>query len=235
MNFISHFFFDRNLDDSLFVVGACTPDLVSVYNREAKLNERKVTRLLKDNELTPAQASFYQGVIRHFHIDKLFHSSEFFHQETNAISLKLREDFKGQDVQRGFFVAHIMLELVLDTILIKNDEELLVKFYKHFQAHSIDELKSLTEWVGGKSLPDYENFLGSFVNAQHLYKYKDIKYVIDVLKRILDRVGITEYTYLDSEEFGAFLEEYAKELTGRYPCILDEIDKGLFFLSENVR
>lgn len=222
MNFLSHYFLDHQIDDSLFVVGASTPDLLSIFDRKIKFKEREISKRVQDREVTAEQLSFYQGVIRHFQVDKLFHSSDFFHEETQELSHKLRLSFPKNELQRSFFVAHILLELSLDRLLIQQDETLLYKFYQHFERCTPQRIKKLTGWLAGRELlTSYDAFLGKFTRDQHLYRYKDWSYIVYVLKRILRRVGIFEYDYLDSKDFMVFLHTYESDLGLRYQQVLE--------------
>ena len=145
MNFISHFYLDRDLNDSHFFTGVSTPDLVSLFDRNIRLKARQMP-LLMENEATPEEVSFYQGVLRHFEGDRIFHTSHFFERETGQINDILKETFQER-VGRGFFVAHILFELLLDKILIQDDPSLLSEFYGHLTARPIQEYVRLTEWV----------------------------------------------------------------------------------------
>ncbi len=227
MNFISHYFIDRELDDSLFVVGVCTPDLLSIFNRNVRLNEREIHRLFQGDQVSEHQMSFAQGVIRHFQVDKLFHSSRFFHEETRLLSKQLRDEFTDSDIKRTFFVAHVLLELVLDKLLIHQDEKLLAQFYDHFSAHDASKMAALTAWLAQTELPSYENFLRNFVADRHLYHYTDWTYIVYVLKRILRRVGISEYNYLNAPAFMDFLERYEASLALRQTDVQQEMAEKL--------
>ena len=154
MNFISHFYLDRNLDDSLFFVGVSTPDLVSVFDRTIRLKEGRMP-LIMENEATKGEISFYNGVIRHFEVDKLFHTSDFFYSETEKIKNLLQEEFGKDHVPRAFFVAHVLFELILDRILIHHNNTLLPTFYDHLSRFPIKEYVRLTEWVTHTPMPAY--------------------------------------------------------------------------------
>lgn len=228
MNFLSHYYLDHDVDDSLFVVGASTPDLLSIFDRKIKFKEGHISKRVQDSEVTAEQQSFYQGVIRHFQVDKLFHSSDFFHEETTQLSHKLREAFPDADIQRSFFLAHILLELTLDRLLIQKDESLLYQFYHHFDRCTPQRIKKLTGWLAGTdALTSYDAFLRKFTRDQHLYRYKDWSYIIFVLKRILRRVGIFEYAYLDSRAFMSFLFAYESDLASRYQQVLQDFMRKL--------
>ena len=217
MNFISHYFLDKELDDSLFFVGMSTPDLLSVFDRSVRLRESRLP-LLMENEVPPGHISFYNGVLRHFEVDALFHSSAFFEEETSRISRLMRDTFPGYGFHRLFFVSHVLFELLLDKILIDQHPDLLPDYFQHFEAQKPEDVAQLTQWVTRAEIPGYENYYQKFVQRKHLYLYSDWKYVIYVLKRILQRVRIAKFSYLDEPRFLSVIRAYESDLSGR--CFL---------------
>lgn len=214
MNFISHYFLDKELDDSAFFVGVSTPDLLSVFDRSVRLRESRLP-LLMENEASPAQISFYNGVLRHFEVDALFHSSAFFEEETRHITRLMRDTFPGYGFHRLFFVSHVLFELLLDKILIDQHPGLLPDYFRHFEAQNPEHVAQMTQWVTRTEIPGYENYFHKFVQRKHLYLYSDWKYVIYVLKRILQRVRISKFSYLDEPRFLSVIRAYETELTDR--------------------
>ena len=220
MNFISHYFLDKELDDSFFFVGISTPDLLSVFDRSIRLKENRLP-LLMEKEALPAEVSFYHGVLRHFEVDALFHSSAFFHEETGRISQLLRATFPGFGFHRLFFVSHVLFELLLDKILIDQDPNLLPEYFRHFEQQPA-QVAQLTQWITRTEIPGYDNYFEKFVQRKHLYLYSDWKYVIYVLKRILQRVPIAKFSYLDDPRFLTAIRAYEVELTARcFPAFAD--------------
>jgi acyl carrier protein phosphodiesterase len=211
------------MEDSLFVVGTCTPDLVSIFDRNVRFKESSISKRVQNSEVSPEQMSFYQGVIRHFQVDRIFHSSDFFHTETRQLASELREAFPATHMKRSFFVAHVLLELVLDRLLIAKDEMLLSKFYAHFERCPNEQIVALTRWLtGGEPLPAYSDFVRRFTEDKHLYRYQEMDYIIYVLKRILRRVGIFEYDYLNSQAFLYQVQQYEQELGQRFEAVLED-------------
>ncbi len=217
MNFISHYYLDKEQEDSLFFVGMSTPDLLSVFDRSIRLKASRM-RLLMENDASPEQVSFYNGILRHFEADALFHSSAFFKQETGMISQLMRETFPGHSLHRLFFVSHVLFELILDKILIERDSSLLPAYFEYFEAYPPAEVLALTQWITRNEIPGYGSFFEKFVGKKHLYLYTDWKYVIYVLKRILQRVKVSKFAYLDDPRFLRVIETYEKGLAER--CFL---------------
>ncbi|MEM6265226.1 MAG: hypothetical protein AAGI38_22180 [Bacteroidota bacterium] len=232
MNFFSHFFFDRHHQDSLFVVGISTPDLLSVFDRRVKLKENKLLTRLEEEKIAPELERFMHGVLRHLEGDRIFHSSDFFTYETHHLSGLLKQAFPDGEIKRGFFLAHIMLELLLDKILIESDPRFLEEFYRHFHARELAYIKYLSEQIAQRPLLEYEAYLRRFVSSRFLFRYQNPDYIIYVLERIFRRVGIYEYRYLESVAFLDLMNLYEKELRGRIPTIIDTLNSQLIPLSK---
>lgn len=227
MNFISHFYLDRNLDNSLFFVGVSTPDLVSVFDRNVRLKKNRLP-LIMENESSEDEISFYNGLLRHFEVDRIFHTSDFFYSETARITKLLQETFPADELSRTFFVAHVLFELVLDKILIQQDPNLLTSFYSHFDSRSISTFVQLTEWATHTPMPRYDDFLQKFLKKKYLYNYTDWRHVTYILKRIMQGVGISKVDYLLDERFISMAEAYEEELTGRMPSAFAWLNDQLY-------
>ena len=221
MNFISHYFLDRDKTSSFFFVGVSTPDLMGNFSPRIRLKESRLP-LIKGQELSETQIQFYQGVLRHFEVDKQFHSSQFFREETKYLNNVLKRTFPDDSLHRVYFVSHILLELILDRILIRKHNELLYSFYSHFDKPEIKELVSLTEWVTQQKLPGYSDFLQKFSEKQFLYRYVDMRYLLRVIRKILSQVGISQQDYIRKPQFLNLMHEYETRLSRLYEPAMKE-------------
>jgi len=215
MNFIAHFYMDRHVEDSLFFVGVSTPDWVSIFNRQIRVKENRLP-LIMENDATPAEMSFYNGVMRHLEVDRVFHSSAFFEDETREISRLLKQHFADGAVPRSFFVAHVMFELVLDKVLIQADPSLLPAYYSHLESCDMAQIVQLTEWITSTPMPGYDGFVKKFIIKKYLYQYTEWNHVIYVLRRLLERVGVDTHEFLDTDAFLSLAETYEEGLSRRY-------------------
>lgn len=223
MNFISHFYLDRDVQNSLFIVGSVTPDLMSIYNSGLRIKKSHLNRF-QSNLHPEVPESFVKGLARHFFVDRVFHSSEHFSAETKLISNDLAERFPQYDIQRKFFIGHILLELVLDKILIDSNPGLLEDFYAHFsQADEYIRIQNATAEVSGHDLPKYTSFLKKFYDHKYLRQYKRYEHIAFVLNQILRRVKITGREYLDDPDFIAYMKDYESGLKERYEVFFQEI------------
>lgn len=211
MNFLSHYYLDRHITNHNFVVGVCTPDLLSIFDREVRIKSKK----MHHHQGTSEFDFFQTGVERHFEADKIFHSSPFFQEECKYISAELQELFGTNGIKRSFFVSHILLELMLDKVLIKQDSGLVDGFYYHFKQVGYQQIVEMTEKLAERELSAYTAFLQRFIQHQYLYHYSEYEYIIFVLRRLLRRVGVPEGSYLNDTAFVGFLASYETRLETR--------------------
>lgn len=223
MNFLAHYYLDQEQASSLFVLGAATPDLLSIYNSTLRIKAGQVDHM---NPETKAHGNpeFLQGLARHFHADRVFHSSPLFAQTTHDLSVQLQEELSAHVVPRKYFVAHILLELILDKVLIRRDPNILPEYYHHFESLAPwVQVRIATETVSGHLLPNYETFLQKFVENKYLYHYTENDHLIYILRRLLRRVGIEENHFLDDPKFPKLMDAYEEQVAGFHHHFFDEI------------
>ncbi len=223
MNFLAHFYLDRHHPSSFFVVGAATPDLLSIYNSGLRIKASHVDHL-SDERRSHVDPMLIEGLERHFHADRVFHSSPLFASETKYFSSVLKAAFPEQDIARKYFVAHIILELLLDKVLIADNPTLLPAYYKHFEALKPFEVVTKgTEEVAKHPLPNYEAFLEKFVDNQYLYHYKEYDHLIYILRRLLRRVGVEKSDYLEDARFQKLMVDFEIRIKECYEQFFTEI------------
>jgi len=214
MNFLSHFYLDRDLNDSWFFLGVSTPDLVSIFDRNVRLKKNRMP-LIRENENSEAEISFYNGCLRHIEVDGIFHTSDFFAEETRIISQLLRKNYPKKELNRTFFISHVAFELILDKILIQETQGLVESYYEHMEKYSLEEQLKMTEWATRTKLPGYKSFLHKFITRKYLSYYTDWDHVVFVLKKILLGVGVHPIDFLQNRKFIDIMDSYEKGLTHR--------------------
>ncbi|MDX2287179.1 MAG: hypothetical protein NW241_23650 [Bacteroidia bacterium] len=225
MNFISHFYLDRRLSGSWYYLGVSTPDLVSVYNRSVRLKARRLPEW--EPGLGEGAREFREGVLRHFEVDRYFHTSDFFYAETRRLCALFEEALPPGEPDRAFFVAHVLLELVMDKLLLERDSSLAPEFYQHLRHQGIDEIVRMTEWLAAVPLPAYGSYLDRFLSRQYLYDYVKRSQILYILRRIMLGVGIGRTEIVVSPEFYGLVERYEDELRPRLLGSLSELRKWM--------
>ena len=72
MNFLSHFYFDRETDNCYFILGTVLPDLLKNADKTIIIHPEKLTHPNINVN------SIIKGWNKHLEVDRYFHSSEFF-------------------------------------------------------------------------------------------------------------------------------------------------------------
>ncbi|MFM2375526.1 MAG: hypothetical protein RLZZ165_623 [Bacteroidota bacterium] len=223
MNFLAHFFLDIDQPNGYFAAGAATPDLLSIYNPGLRIKAGQLGHL-PPSIRAQADPHFVAGLERHFHADRVFHSSGLFRTEMHELSVLLKRQFHEQDIPRKFFVAHILIELLLDKVLIQQHPGLLDDYYRQFESLSpFRRLRQSTELVSGHSLPNYESFLAKFVENKYLYHYTENDHLVYILRRLLRRVGIWNHGFLDDARFPVLMEEFEARIGTYFGRFFEEI------------
>ena len=116
MNFLSHYYFERQNLNSNMVIGTILPDLVKNAEKEWNLFPQKKEELFNENVRLYA---LLNGWKRHLEVDLIFHSSDFFIDQMAKLKQLLLPILKDSPV-RPSFLSHIGVELVLDHLLVVN-------------------------------------------------------------------------------------------------------------------
>lgn len=227
MNLLAHYFLDRHrADDSHFFLGVITPDLVGIFDRRVRLKPRTMP-LLMENDARPEEVAFYNGIMRHFEADAVFHSSHFFVEENKSLANTLREEFSEEELPRSYFLAHILVELLLDRVLIDAYPEILDEFYGHIARVPLPQQTRLTEWVCKQKLPRYQPYLRRFAERQYLYDYRDWPHILFVLRRILERIHLPAASAFQDPGLLKLLRSYEHSLSSRWRDLFAEMEESL--------
>ncbi len=227
MNFVSHYYLDRHQsDDPFFFLGVITPDLVGIFDRKVKLKDHTLPEITPAN-LSLEELSFYKGVKRHFEADAVFHTCDFFSRETQALTLRLRSAFDEKRLPRSYFLAHILVELLLDKILIRHHPTILQEFYQHLREIPFQRKTRLTEWVCQTNMHRYQAYLMRFEERQYLYDYADWRHILFVMRCTLEKVRINTGETLYHPVMVNLLREYEEKLDDVWEDLFEEMDEKM--------
>lgn len=223
MNFLSHYYFDRENQDANMVIGTVLPDLAKNAHKDWNFYPQKNEDLFTAD---PLLNSILIGWKRHLKVDILFHSSDFFSRHTANLKQVLLPILVDSPV-RPSFLAHIGVELLLDHLLIEDRKIDINSFYAHL--NNVDEhaLTNFIEKCGGADTEHFFKFLNSFRSSRYLLSYQKLENISYALQRICMRL----WTHPFHEETVTLLTEklmlYKEELEKDYLTIFEEIEMKL--------
>ncbi|SHF17754.1 ACP phosphodiesterase [Pedobacter caeni] len=220
MNFLSHFYFERDNYDENMVIGVILPDLVKNAQKDSNLYPLKEKHLFEGDAL---QLSLLKGWERHLEVDRIFHSSEFFKTQTNALKQLILPVFENSPV-KPFFLAHIGLELVLDHLLTVKGTVSIPTFYERLTLADKPALDIFLKNCGVADTSVFFKFLDSFISSRYLFSYQKMENISYALNRICMRLWENPFTEAQLSMLTERLEQYKESIAPDYLEIFDRIE-----------
>ena len=222
MNFLSHFYFDRYTADPKQVIGMVLPDLLKNANKHWNIRPEKNEGLYLDSEVK----NIYWGWKRHIWVDKYFHCSGFFFKHTQEIRTRIFP-FLETAPARPFFVAHIALELMLDSLLLNNNLLNTSHFYTHLENTNKE---ALTRFFNMNDILEQEpffHFLNGFIGDKYLNSYISPDKLVYAIHRICMRIWDQPFNETQKLQLAEVLIEYQESLQKDFMSIFEDIEKKL--------
>lgn len=223
MNFLSHYYFERNNTNSTIVIGTVLPDFVKNGQKQLNLYPQKKPELfIADKNL----AQILEGWKRHLAVDQIFHSSDFFIQEMAKLKQLLLPILKDSPV-RPSFLAHIGVELLLDHLLVINGKININAFYDHLNKVDDHDLKLFLNTCGAENTDPFFKFLNSFKSSKYLLSYQKLENISYALQRICMRLWAHPFEEQTVNLLTEQLAIYKISLAKNYQDIFEEIELKL--------
>lgn len=223
MNFLSHFYFTQNKNDPYLSLGSILPDLLRNYDGSWNIKPEKETeKFNKNQEFT----SLMKGWNLHLHVDKQFHSSSSFTQESSALRKELVSIFTRLPI-RPFFLAHVGYELTLDSLLIQNGLVKTDDFYKEIGDCDPRVIQNFLIDAGIKNPSGFLVFLDSFIKSRYLESYREPKNIIFALDRIGRRVWSEPFNEDEIKKSILVFQDLKESMNHTYINVFKEIKKSI--------
>ncbi|MBC7416957.1 MAG: hypothetical protein H7325_02225 [Pedobacter sp.] len=225
MNFLSHYYFDRASDNNFQIIGSVLPDLVKNAVPDANLFPNKVKQ-----EYNLHETEILKGWNKHLLVDKTFHSSIFFKEETTKLKPLLIPLLSDTEI-RPSFLAHIGLELLLDHLLMEQKIVNVKTFYVSLNDVNHVYLRSFLIKVGLKKTDTFFVFFDKFLDSQYLFSYEKLDSISYALNKICLRLWPIGLDSSQLEKLTDVLARFKKDLSTRFRQIFNQIDTKLVTLS----
>ncbi len=222
MNFLSHFYFDRHSEDPHLVLGAVLPDLVKNARKDWNLHPERNAELFSND----FESSILIGWRRHMIVDRHFHNSVFFTEHTAGIKKAIIPALKNS-VVRPSFLAHISLELMLDSTLLTENHIQTVNFYSHLRQSDREAINRFLKLSSIDDTTQFFNFFDKFIQSNYLENYRESHNIMYALNRICMRVWRDPLTDSEILALRDILNNYHQNQLGNYMEIFEEINKKL--------
>ncbi len=215
MNFLSHYYFDKKQDEAYFNLGLILPDIVRNFVRGTKLN---YNLSIPESE---EEQQLLKGCIQHVQSDKIYHSWKGFHDGMDFITQRIRNS--ETDINKDWFIAHILTELTMDHYLVNKHPNLASNLYTDFEKV---ETQILLSFLGKHDFHKFDQFsLGfdRFMKFRYLESYTESHNIVFALGKICNKMGLSPF----SEGQKALLKQIVTELAAKMPQSVVELDAEL--------
>ncbi|TAF43820.1 MAG: hypothetical protein EAZ64_08100 [Sphingobacteriales bacterium] len=219
MNFLSHFYFDGLSRQPYQILGGLLPDLVKNADKSWNIYPEKLPISVFDN---PHHLQILKGWNRHLQVDKLFHSSAFFAYHLHQIKQPLLGLLKGTAI-KPFFLAHISIELLLDSLLITENRVDVEDLYLKLNEINDTEILYFLRLNQIQDIAKFQNFYSVFKTEKYLSTYAHTHKISYALKRICMRIWDTPISQTQEIELTEILNAYKIKLSQDFIFIFDHI------------
>lgn len=176
-------------DQPLLAVCTAVPDWLSVVDRKIRARGRLASQHLdSDDQSLRAVAG---GVIRHIEDDRWFHGTQAFTETNMRFAVELRDLLPGDLGFRPTFVGHILIEMLLDALWIRDDRSIADRYYQMLADQSADEIQRCVNTITGKPTSKLSGAIGRFIEMKFLYDYLDDDKLLMRLNQVMKRVKLT--------------------------------------------
>jgi hypothetical protein len=181
MNFISHFYFFKKGQDPYYNCGLIFPDWLAAYNK-TKFQLQILTQNTNEERLEA-------GIQNHLLGDKMFHGSDYFREQTHGIKLLLEKSTLDKDQFRFSFLAHIILEMMIDRLLLLKDPNIGTSFYDNLDSCD-DNLLLYFALRNSRVDEGFLTLIQKFKRHRFILQYIKTDVFVYSLNRSIGRVGL---------------------------------------------
>jgi len=218
MNFLSHFYFDRDMDNCYLILGTVLPDLLKNADKNVIIHPEKLHH--PDVNVN----AIIRGWKRHLDVDRYFHSSDFFLHHSHQLKKLLLPTIAGSPV-KPFFLGHIALELILDNLLLTTNKVTTADFYDNLDNCEPLIINEFLTFAGLKDTAVFFKFYTGFKKSRYLFSYAETKEIAYALKRICMRVWKNPFTLENEVQMNKVLIAYRESLLDSFMIIFNEIEQ----------
>lgn len=221
MNYLTHFYFNRQLPvltsvSSEFHFGVALPDILSVYDRSLRFHP---------SHIHPNENGLWQGILNHLQMDAFFHRSDFFKSSYEDIRIILKQTIPSEWNIRPFFLAHVLVEILLDHVLLKASSDLAQRFYSSIGSVNVNEIIRLLEDFFSRKLDGLENLVNKFLVTRFLESYIDLNNLIYPVNRMLSRTRQQAFDIHDKEIVVNVLQPSLIIVKNHFPVLTEQFSK----------
>jgi len=206
VNFFAHYYFHNKQGDNWHNAGLLFPDLLRIFTSDQRISEKAGAMQIE----TFHHQNLSIGIHKHFDADDIFHNWQWFKDTNHKLALEIRNS--DTDIKRDWFLAHILIELAIDHVLVSENESKVNDLYNDLGACGKAEWLDFFKEKGfGEADKWYENYL-KFISHRYIFTYKDTDNVVYALNRIYQNTGIGKFNDTQNQFLVLLLNNFIPEV-----------------------
>jgi hypothetical protein len=187
VNYFSHG--HRFIDDPYMLAGTAVPDWLSVADRRVRARAARAKPLIDDPD--PRLSAVASGVVQHHHDDAWFHDTDAFNDTCWQVTVLCRTAAPPDEGFRPSFLAHILVEILLDAELAAAAPGALDRYYA-----AVDQLDPLVVQAAVNQIATVPTdrlawFIERFCQERFLCDYTDDAKLLFRLNQVMRRVRLS--------------------------------------------
>ena len=176
------------LDRPYYAVGASLPDWLAAADRKCRVRRKRAVDWVDDED--PIVAEVAGGVVQHLKDDYWFHTSAVFRDFEMKFAVEIREIYDGDTSMRPGFVAHVVVEMLIDSWLQQNFPGQLERYYEMIAEVDSSKVQDAINRFATNPTVKLVPTMEKFISERYIFDYVTDEGVAYRMSRVLDRIGL---------------------------------------------
>ena len=212
---------DKDMNNPYFTFGALLPDLVRGFSKIYNQIDKNYSSSIYEHQ------SIYLGIKRHLQTDEVFHNLPSFHEACDLVD-NLFKKSKVFHLPKSFFVAHILVELLIDKHIVNNNETIAQKFYQELKVLDNNMLITYCESI---HFLEFESVflprIDVFIKNKYAFKLNHNESIFNALNKICFERLQFKPTNLEKNEILRIIDQSEQLLNSVSNIILEQTKQKL--------
>lgn len=176
------------LDNPYYAVGASLPDWLAAADRKCRVRRKRAVDWVNDED--PIVAEVADGVVQHLKDDHWFHTSAVFRDFEMKFAVEIREIYDGEKSMRPGFVAHVMVEMFIDSWLQQNFPGQLERYYDMIADVDAQKVQNAINRFATNATEKLVPAMEMFLSERFIFDYVTDEGAVYRMSRVLQRIGL---------------------------------------------
>jgi hypothetical protein len=215
MNYFAHAL--PFLDRPYFAAGTGVPDWLMVCDRQARLQLKRALPFVDD--LDPRAAEVARGVVQHLRDDRQFHATRAFAETTLELAAQIRGVLDDASSLPAGFLAHLLVELLLDAALIEARPDRLHAYYQVLDAVDSQVVQDAVNRMASQPAERLASFIALYRESRILWDYLEDERLMMRMNQVMRRLELPQLP----SGFPDLLPAARELVRAKRPALLDGV------------